>query len=136
MVMGEAACAEPIILDILLIKCIKNAERIINALHPFAEMISIETLLQYSPHLLVSIAVNSRQLLDLLRESLFQLLVCDTADCIIFRRHADVVRLIKIAEHTYLLELGNTGEKNELQVLIGTLKGGIESTKHVSIILL
>ena len=133
---GGCSCAKPIILNILLIKCIQNAERIINTLHPFAEMISIKSLLQYPPHLLFGIAVNSSQLLYLLRESLFQFLICDTANGIIHRRHAYIIRLIKITEHTHLRELSNTGEENELQMLVGSLKGGIESTKHVSVFLL
>ena len=133
---GRCSCAKPIILNILLIKCVQNAERIINTLHPFAKMISIETLFQYRPHLLTSIVINSSQLLYLLRESLFQFFICNTTNSIILRRHADIIRLIKITEHTYLRELSDTGKENELQMFVSSLKGGIESTKHVSVFLL
>ncbi len=59
---------------------------------------------------------------DLRPEDVKQLLFGDAAERDVFLVHGKVDQLIEVGKNTYLTELGDTGNKGELQVGVGALE--------------
>ena len=93
-------------------------------------MISVVLAFEQTGHLFLGYAFPVCHITYRTGKVVFQFFLGDTAQGFIAYVHADVGRLVETAEHAYLRELGNSGEQDELQVIVRSLEYRIESFQH------
>ena len=71
-------------------------------------------------------AVAFHQLLDFRLEVLLDLFPSDAAKRGVVNIETDVVKLVEVTEYSHLGELGNAGDEDESQPLVGTFQHGVE----------
>ena len=66
------------------------------------------------------------QLLDFRLEVLLDLFPSDAAKRGVVNIETDVVKQVEVTEYSHLGELGNAGDEDESQPLVGTFQHGVE----------
>ena len=65
-------------------------------------------------------------------EVLFDLFPGDAAKCGVVNIETDVIKLVEVTENSHLGELGDSGDEDESQPLVGTFQHGVEGGKRVA----
>ena len=127
-------CAEPVVLDTLMLKSVQQTERIEYSSHLVREMIAVILFFQLSHHLVISAMVVRCHLTNRFIEILGHLISGDSTQGSILVAHTYIVRLVEPTEHTYLRELGNTSKQYKLQMLVSCLEDRIKPTQRLTVI--
>ena len=131
---GHRARLEPVVAGGIVVKGIQQAEWRVDILAVGREMVSVVVLFQHSIGIFRLYTEIPGHGFNILGQIAPDLLLRQSADVIVSRIHGDVVKVVQIAEHADLSELGHTCQKDKLQMRIGSFEDGIESFEDITML--
>ena len=130
------ARAEPVILQFPVFQCREQTEGVVNVEHLAVKVVAVVAVLQFERHLLSRHVIFFGHLGHLAAQAVVQFVLRDAAQGLESGTHADVVGLVKAAEHAHLRELGHAREQHKLQMRVGRLEGGVEAFENAAVVVL
>ena len=103
---GRSARAEPVVVNAKTVKSVEQTERIVDARHTLAEVISVILASEPLAHLIRSALVFNGKVGYRTAEIMLKLILRYAAERLVACVHADVLGLVETAEHADLRELG------------------------------
>ena len=96
-------------------------------------MITVVPLLKTKASLIIRNTVLFGKCKNSISEVIMKFTFGYTTKIVIILQQRYIIQIIKVAEYTYLAELGNTGEKGKTKITVTALKHTVKSLQGISI---
>ena len=115
-------------------ECVQQAERVVNVIAVFHEVIPVVGLFQFGFGFLFGHSVLLTQFDDVFLEVAVKFFFGNAAYIGKSVVHGNVHQVVQVTEHADLAELGHSGEQGKLDVAVATLQYAVECFQRVSVV--